>query len=142
MAMAMQTVLDDLGKGLGLYVLAEMIAAWGRCVLSGGEGRTCMLSKQVLCGRPLVSGTAQCCQKTCNLTGPHLNLDIRVHAADTASSSTMLACSARAGALHPGAANREKAFNVAVSAWLPCGLIFACAALTLGRDEDAMQVLL
>ena len=31
-AMAMQTVLDDLGKGLGLYVLAEMIAAWGRCV--------------------------------------------------------------------------------------------------------------
>lgn len=32
MAMAMQTVLDDLGKGLGLYVLAEMIAAWGRCV--------------------------------------------------------------------------------------------------------------
>ena len=31
---------------------------------------------------------------------------------------------------------------MAVSAWLPCGLIFACAALTLGRDEDAMQVLL
>lgn len=30
---------------------------------------------------------------------------------------------------------------MAVSAWLPCGLIFACAALTLGRDEDAMQVL-
>ena len=41
-----------------------------------------------------------------------------------------------------GCAHREKAFNVAVSAWLPCGLIFACAALTLGRDEDAMQVLL
>jgi len=28
---------------------------------------------------------------------------------------------------------------VAVAGWLPCGLIFACAALTLGRDEDAMQ---
>lgn len=36
-------------------------------------------------------------------------------------------------------AAREKAFNVAVAGWLPCGLIFACAALTLGRDEDAMQ---
>ena len=46
-----------------------------------------------------------------------------------------------AGRSHSGAADREKAFNVAVSAWLPCGLIFACAALTLGRDEDAMQVL-
>ncbi|KAK9838287.1 hypothetical protein WJX81_002411 [Elliptochloris bilobata] len=62
-AMAMQTVLDDLGKGLGLYVLALMISAWGR----------------------------------------------------------------------------ETAFNVAIAGWLPCGLIFACAALTLGRDEDAMQ---
>lgn len=36
-------------------------------------------------------------------------------------------------------AARERAFNVAVAGWLPCGLIFACAALTLGRDEDAMQ---
>ena len=41
-AMAMQTVLDDLGKGLGLYVLAEMIAAWGRCVPPCDAARACM----------------------------------------------------------------------------------------------------
>ena len=31
MTLAMQTVLDDLGKGLGPLVVALMISAWGRC---------------------------------------------------------------------------------------------------------------
>ncbi len=29
--LAMQTVLDDLGKGLGPLIVAQMITAWGRC---------------------------------------------------------------------------------------------------------------
>ena len=56
-AMAMQTVLDDLGKGLGLYVLAEMIAAWGRCAVAYYEN-IYMLAQQ-LCLR----GRQPACQK-------------------------------------------------------------------------------
>ena len=33
--LAMQTVLDDLGKGLGPLVVAFMISAWGRCAPGG-----------------------------------------------------------------------------------------------------------
>ena len=32
-ALAMQTVLDDLGKGLGPLLVSLMVSAWGACVL-------------------------------------------------------------------------------------------------------------
>lgn len=35
---------------------------------------------------------------------------------------------------------RTGAFNVSVSAWVPCGILLTCLACTMGKDEDAMQV--
>ncbi len=37
---------------------------------------------------------------------------------------------------------RQAAFNVAIAGWIPCGVIFACIALSLGKEEDALQVCL
>lgn len=34
MALALQTVLDDLGKGLGPLLVSLMVSAWGACVPS------------------------------------------------------------------------------------------------------------
>jgi hypothetical protein len=35
---------------------------------------------------------------------------------------------------------RTGAFNLSVSAWVPCGIMLTSLACTMGRDEDAMQV--
>lgn len=35
---------------------------------------------------------------------------------------------------------RQAAFNVAIAGWIPCGVIFACIALFLAKEEDALQV--
>ncbi|CAL8462663.1 g2196 [Coccomyxa elongata] len=63
-ALALQTVLDDLGKGLGPLLVSLMVSAWGA----------------------------------------------------------------------------QAAFNVAIAGWIPCGVIFACIAGSLGKEEDALQV--
>ncbi len=36
--------------------------------------------------------------------------------------------------------SRQAAFNVAIAGWIPCGVIFACIAGSLGKEEDALQV--
>jgi hypothetical protein len=33
-ALAFMTVLDDLGKGLGPFLVSQFIAVWGRCALT------------------------------------------------------------------------------------------------------------
>jgi hypothetical protein len=35
---------------------------------------------------------------------------------------------------------RQAAFNVAIAGWIPCGVIFAIAALFLAKEEDGLQV--
>jgi hypothetical protein len=35
---------------------------------------------------------------------------------------------------------RAGAFNLSVSAWVPCGIMLTCLALTMAKDEDTMQV--
>lgn len=37
------------------------------------------------------------------------------------------------------ALGRTGAFNVAVGGWVPCGMLVLALALTMARDEDAMQ---
>ena len=34
---------------------------------------------------------------------------------------------------------RQSAFNLAIAGWLPCGALLGMVAVTLARDEAAMQ---
>jgi hypothetical protein len=114
-ALAMQSVTDDLGKGLGPVIVAgegclgAVGAWWRRTQLAGVSGLLSEVPRQHV-------GRRASCHPCSSTPSP----------------------SPRPGFI--GRLGRQAAFNVAtVCGWGPCGLLLCCLAFTMSKDEAAMQ---
>lgn len=160
MALALQTVLDDLGKGLGPLLVSLMVSAWGACVPSlapwppgcqtHAENRTMAVNEELPLNtpaRPLFPsdhGRAGLSSKRLDVIMPDVSLSyVRVQ------QPCMLPCWVLEGmddavccaeTLCGWWGHRQAAFNVAIAGWIPCGAIFASIAFFLAKEEDDLQV--
>lgn len=131
---------DDLGKGLGPVIVAG--EAHG-----AAEGR--VISSQLIQG---LLGCAACGHMSACLSEQPTTSPVRLAVAFINSTLFLLCCVMPCRVMLCRAVlccccaafisrlGRTGAFNLSVSAWVPCGIMLTSLACTMGRDEDTMQV--
>jgi hypothetical protein len=137
-ALALQTVLDDLGKGLGPLLVSLMVSAWGACV----PLPLVLAFLFACCCGFLPRSTKQfvlpCCQPWARSWFPVYSQ--QCSASESAQVKARLPLRQLRFSGSQSFCCRQAAFNVAIAGWIPCGAIFAICALFLAKEEDGLQV--